>query len=50
MLLGSGVAVWLWIRLEAVAPIRPLACEPPCAGGAALKKQKKTPQNEQKKQ
>ena len=52
---GSGVAVscgvgrrrgldpaWLllWCRLVAVAPIRPLACEPPYAKGAALKRQK----------
>ena len=33
--------LWLWHRLEAVAPIRPLACEPPYAAGAALKRQKK---------
>ena len=26
---------WLWRRLEATAPIRPLAWEPPFAGGAA---------------
>ena len=29
--------VWLWRRLAAVAPIRPLAWEPPYAAGAALK-------------
>ena len=39
MRLGSGVAVALG-RLAAVAPIRPLACEPPYATGAALKRQK----------
>ena len=32
--------LWLWGRLAAVAPIRPLAWEPPYAVGAALKKQK----------
>ena len=32
--------LWLWGRLAAVAPIRPLALEPPYAVGAALKKQK----------
>ena len=29
--------LWLWHRLAAVAPIRPLAWEPPYAAGAALK-------------
>ena len=53
--LGFGVAVssgvgcrrgldpmllWLWHRLAATAPIRPLAWEPPYAEGAALKRQK----------
>ena len=38
--LGSGVAV-LWCRPAAVAPIRPLAWEPPHAADAALKKKKK---------
>ena len=33
--------LWLWCKLVAVAPIRPLAWEPPCAVGAALKKKKK---------
>ena len=28
--------LWLWCRLEATAPIRPLAWEPPCAAGVAL--------------
>ena len=31
---------WLWCRLAATAPIRPLAWEPPYAVGAALKGQK----------
>ena len=35
---GSDLAwLWLWWRPAAVAPIRPLAWEPPCAAGAALK-------------
>ena len=32
------VLLWLWHRPGAVAPIRPLAWEPPYAMGAALKK------------
>ena len=31
---------WLWHRLAAIAPTRPLAWEPPYAVGAALKRQK----------
>ena len=38
--LESGIAV-LWRRPAAVAPIRPLAWEPPYAAGVALKKAKK---------
>ena len=34
------VLPWLWCRLVATAPIQPLAWEPPCAAGTALKKQK----------
>ena len=35
--------LWLWCRLAAVAPIKPLAWEPPQATGVALKgKQNKT--------
>ena len=34
--------LWLWPRLEATAPIRPLAWEPPYAVGVALKS-KQTP-------
>ena len=30
--------LWLWSRLAATVPIRPLAWEPPYAVGAALKK------------
>ena len=33
--------LWLWRRLVATALIRPLAWEPPCAVGAALKRPKK---------
>ena len=35
--------LWLWRRPAAIAPIRPLAWEPPCAGWeAALEKARKT--------
>ena len=40
MLLRSGVA-WLWYRLAAAAPIRPLAWEPPYIAGATVKRKKK---------
>ena len=33
--------LWLWRRLEATVPIRPLAWEPPYAVGVALEKTKK---------
>ena len=39
--------LWLWCRPAAIAPIRPLAWEPPYAVGEALKRQKQT--NQQKK-
>ena len=32
--------LWLWCRPVATTPIGPLAWEPPCASGAALKRQK----------
>ena len=32
--------LWLWRRLAAVAPVRPLAWEPPYATGVALERQK----------
>ena len=35
------VLLWLWHRLAATAPIRPLAWDPPYAIGAALEKTKK---------
>ena len=43
---GGLALLWLWCRLAAVAPIRPLAWEPPYAGGAAqevARRQKKIP-------
>ena len=33
--------LWLWCRLAAAVPIRPLAWEPPCAEGAAQEKAKR---------
>ena len=33
--------LWLWHRLAAIAPIRPLAWEPPYAKSVALKRPKK---------
>ena len=33
--------LWLWFRLAAIAPIRPLAWECPYAAGVALKRQKR---------
>ena len=36
--LSDPMLLWLWCRLVAKAPIRPLPWEPPCAAGAALKK------------
>ena len=35
---------WLWCRLAAVAPVLPLAWEPPYAMGKALKRQQKKTQ------
>ena len=35
------VLLWLWRRLAATAPIRPLTWEPPYATGAALEKAKR---------
>ena len=42
------VLLWLWHRLAATAPIRPLAWEPPYAAGAALKGQKTKTKTKQK--
>ena len=33
--------LWLWHRLTAIAPIKPLAWEPPYVAGADLKRPKK---------
>ena len=35
---SDPVLLWLWCRLAATAPIRPLAWEPPYATGAALER------------
>ena len=36
----DATLLWLWCRLAAVAPIQPLAWEPPLAMGVVLKRQK----------
>ena len=41
--------LWLWCRPVAVAPIRPLAWEPPYAAGAALERQTNKQTNKQTK-
>ena len=49
---GSDVLLWLWRRLAATAPFRPLAWEPPYAAGAApekTKRQKKKKEREREK-
>ena len=40
-LLRNPALLWLWCRLEATAPVQPLAWELTCAVGVALKGQKK---------
>ena len=45
-LLGFHVAVWLWCSPVAIAPIRPLAWEPPYAVGVALESKNKTQHTE----
>ena len=42
------VLLWLWYRMAATAPIRPLAWEPPYAAGVALKKTKDKRQKKKK--
>ena len=37
----DSALLWLWCRPAAIAPIQPLAWDPPCAVGAALKTLKK---------
>ena len=41
--------LWLWCRLAATAPIRPLAWEPPYVAGAALEKAKRQKKKKKKK-
>ena len=47
----DSMLLWLWCRQAAVAPVGPLAWEPPYALSAALKrkKKKKQPQNQKTK-
>ena len=48
---GSDPALlWLWCRLAATAPIRPLAGGPPYAAGIALEKTKTKKQTNKKKE
>ena len=37
---SDPILLWLWWRPAAAAPIWPLAWEPPCAVGVALKRRK----------
>ena len=41
--------LWLWYKLAATGPIRPLAWEPPYAADAALKRQKTGKKKKKKK-
>ena len=41
--------VWLWFRLAAAVPVRPLVWEPPHAMGVALEKTKKDKKNKKHK-
>ena len=48
---GSNPEVlWLWHRLAATAPIRPLAWEPPYASGEPIKKEKRKKEKKKKKE
>ena len=48
---GSDLALlWLWCRLVAIAPIRPLAWELPYAAGAALEMAKRLKNKKRKKE
>ena len=38
---SDPMLLWLWCRLAATAPIRPLAWESPCATGVAIEKTKR---------
>ena len=44
------VLLWLWYRVAAVAPIQPVAWEPPYAKGVALKRQTKKKKKKKKAQ
>ena len=46
---SDPVLLWLWYRLAAVAPIGPLAWEPPYAVGVALKSKTKQKKKKKKK-
>ena len=46
---SDPMLLWLWCRRAAMAPIGPLAWEPPYAKGAALKKKKKKKKSKQNK-
>ena len=47
---GSNLALpWLWWRPAAIAPISPLAWEPPYAMGVALKRRKKEKKERERK-
>ena len=41
--------LWLWHRLVATTPIRPLVWEPPCAAGAAQEMAKRQKKKKKKK-
>ena len=41
--------LWLWHKPAATAPIGPLAWEPPCAAGAAVKKKGQKEKEKKKK-
>ena len=38
---SDPMLLWLWCGLAAAVPIGPIAWEPPCVSGTALKRQKK---------
>ena len=46
---SDPMLLWLWLRLVATAPIRPLVWELPYAVGVALKKAKKKKKKKKKK-
>ena len=47
---SDPMLLWLWLRPVTIAPIRPLAWEPPYAAGVALEKAKRQKKKTQKKQ